>query len=138
MKNDVKAALASLGLFAIALAVLFISFRMIPADRSTVFSIAAAINLLSIIDVALLVFLLYMYVKSYLEVKSKFSIGLVGFLFALMLFALTSNRPVLAFLGLAPLMPMPGPGQAGVALIDIVPLVFSTLALAVLAYLSNE
>lgn len=137
MKNDFKAALASLGMFAIALAVLFISFRLIPADRSTHTDIAAAINLLSIIDVALLVFLLYSYVKSYLEVKSRFALGLVGFLFGLMLFTLTSNRLVLAFLGLAPIMQGPGP-QMGVALIDIVPLVFSTIALAVLAYLSNE
>lgn len=87
-------------------------------------SIKSAITLINIV---IAVILIGMYVKIYREVRSDFTVGLIVVMFALLVYAITSN-PFVQYLftfrgfGLGPFMSIPD--------------VFTTVALSVLLYLS--
>lgn len=84
---------------------------------------------LSILNLALVVYLLYSYTKDYLRLRTSFSLGIVAFLFSFLLYALSSLPLMHTLFG--------GPrGYAGV--FSFVPLLFSALGLALFAKLSNE
>lgn len=136
--NDVIAVLGSFAIVAIGAALLFLGYVYIPRTPFAQNEIRAAIDFLSLMDMALIVFLLYTYFKSYLELRSKFTAGLLVFVGAIMLFVMTTSRTITGLLD--PLRCASGcPTMlAPVQVIDIIPLVFSTVALAMLAYLSNE
>jgi len=82
----------------------------------------------SALNVILVIYLLYVYVKDYLSIKSSFTLGLVAFLFSFLLYALSSfplMRMVLGPLGMA-------------SMLSFVPMLFSAVGLLIFAKLSNE
>jgi len=86
-------------------------------------------TVLSSINATLLVFLLATYVDMYKKLKSEFTIGLIVFSLTLLLYALTSN-PLLQWLF--------GYRAFGLGPFAMLPDLFTTLALAVLMYLTMK
>jgi hypothetical protein len=83
--------------------------------------------LLSAANIALLVYLLYVYVKDWLQLRTGFALGLVAFLFSFLLYALSTFPPVRL------LSPFRGPD-----IFSFVPLLFSAIGLLIFVKLSNE
>jgi hypothetical protein len=86
-------------------------------------------TVLSSINATLLVFLLATYVDMYKKLKSEFTIGLILFSLTLLLYALTSN-PLLQWLF--------GYQAFGLGPFAMLPDLFTSLALAVLLYLTMK
>ena len=86
-------------------------------------------TVLSSINATLLVFLLATYVDLYKKLKSEFTIGLIVFSLTLLLYALTSN-PLLQWLF--------GYRAFGLGPFAMLPDLFTSLALAVLLYLTMK
>jgi hypothetical protein len=84
--------------------------------------------ILSAFNTALVAYLLFVYVRSYLILKSNFTLGIVAFLFSFLLYALSSIPLVHGLFG--PL------GIGGV--FSFVPMLFSAIGLLIFAKLSNE
>lgn len=83
---------------------------------------------LSVINVLLILYLLYVHLKDYLALHSNFTLGLVVFLFSFLLYAL-SSLPVLHVYF----------GRFGMASVfSFIPMLFSAIGLLVFAKLSNE
>lgn len=83
---------------------------------------------LSILNVALAVYLLYIYVKDYFTLKTSFTLGIIAVLFSFLLYALTSS-PLLRILL----------GQYGIASsLSFVPMLFSAIGLIIFAKLGSE
>ena len=83
---------------------------------------------LSIFNVILVIYLLYIHIKDYLRLKSTFTLGLVAFLASFLMYAV-ATVPTLHL--------MLGPyGRA--AMISFVPMLFSAIGLLIFARLSNE
>jgi hypothetical protein len=85
--------------------------------------------ILSSINATLLVFLLATYVDMYKKIQSEFTIGLIVFSLILLLYALSSN-PLLQWLF--------GYRAFGLGPFAMLPDMFTTLALAVLLYLTMK
>ena len=83
---------------------------------------------ISALNVILVVYLLYIYIKDYLALKTNFTLGIVAVLFSFLLYALTSFP--LVRLSLGPL------GIAGE--LSFVPMFFSAIGLLIFAKLGNE
>ncbi|MDE1798406.1 MAG: hypothetical protein KGH63_03300 [Candidatus Micrarchaeota archaeon] len=83
--------------------------------------------LLSAANIALLVYLLYIYVKDWLQLRTSFALGLVAFLFSFLLYALATFPP------LRLLQLFRGPD-----IFSFVPLLFSAVGLLIFVKLSNE
>ena len=81
----------------------------------------------TLINIVIVVILIAMYIKIYREVKSDFTVGLIVVMFALLLYAISSN-PFIQYLfsyrgfGMGPFIMLPD--------------IFTTIALSVLLYLS--
>jgi hypothetical protein len=114
--------------------------RQLPPDRITTidqyYSFMGDIELfykvktiLSSINATLLVFLLTTYVDMYRKIRSEFTIGLILFSLILLLYALSSN-PLLQWLF--------GFRAFGLGPFAMLPDLFTTLALAVLLYLTMK
>ena len=86
-------------------------------------------TVLSSINATLLVFLLVTYIDMYKKLKSEFTIGLIIFSLILLLYALSSN-PLLQWLF--------GYRAFGLGPFAMLPDLFTTLALAVLLYLTMK
>jgi hypothetical protein len=86
-------------------------------------------TILSTINATLLVFLLATYVEMYTKLKSEFTFGLILFSLILFLYALSSN-PLLQWLF--------GYRAFGLGPFAMLPDMFTTLALAVLLYLTMK
>lgn len=84
--------------------------------------------LLSALNLVLVVYLLYAYLKDYLRVRTSFALGLVAFLFSFLLYALSSFPAIHLLFGFR--------GMAG--LFSFIPLLFSALGLVIFVKLSNE
>lgn len=83
---------------------------------------------LSVVNVALAIYLLFIYVKDYLSLRSSFTLGIVAFLFSFLLYALSSSP--LIYMALGPL---------GIASkLSSVPMLFSAIGLLIFAKLGNE
>ncbi|MBU0527418.1 hypothetical protein KKE92_02970 [Candidatus Micrarchaeota archaeon] len=83
---------------------------------------------ISFLMIALSVYLLFTYLKDYLELKSRFTIGVLLAVFSFMLFAIAANPPLHMFLGV----------YGGRGLFQLVPYVFATIALAILVWVSSR
>lgn len=140
------AALYTFGLIAAALALLVVSSILLlrpgfggsmrgPPDvfEQDPFIAALEQNLLlrlalSGINVALCIYLLYVYVKDYLRLRATFTLGIIAFLFSFLLYALSSFSLVRILLG-----------PYGVASsLSFVPMLFSAIGLLIFAKLSND
>ncbi|MEA1906813.1 MAG: hypothetical protein U9N12_07670 [Euryarchaeota archaeon] len=80
-------------------------------------------------NVVLLVLLLAIYVRSYAQIKSKFTLGLMIFAFFLLLQAVIST-PGMHAVG--------GRRMCALGLLDVIPDILEFMALLVLLYLSSE
>jgi hypothetical protein len=146
-----KAILFTLGLLVAALAILYLSsvilpriklitdmcnaeivstprgeFMIVNSDLGSYFLLRM---LLSLLNLVLVLWLLYVYVKDYLLFRTNFALGLVAFLFSFLLYAL-SSIPLVRLLA-APARPF---GE----IFSFVPLLFSAIGLVIFAKLSNE
>lgn len=74
------------------------------------------------------IYLVYTYLKDYMELKSKFTLGVLSAVIAFMLFAITSNPLLHFFFGVY--------GRFGV--FQMIPYVFATVSLAILAWVSSK
>ncbi|MFA5108185.1 MAG: hypothetical protein WC492_01480 [Candidatus Micrarchaeia archaeon] len=84
---------------------------------------------LSTLCLGLSVYLMFIYIKDYLELRSSFTLSIVFSLVALMLFSLTSNPMVHSMFGF-------NANRADI--FSFVPLFFTTIALAILAWVSSK
>ncbi len=83
----------------------------------------------SLVDLALLVALIVVYVRTYRDTKARFALGLVLFLLALTVQTATSSLPLIRALGF---------GFGALGGFFLVSAVFESLALAIFLYLSLE
>jgi hypothetical protein len=77
---------------------------------------------------ALSIYLTFVYLKDYLELRSKFTFGILMAVIAFMMFAITSTPLLHWFLGIY--------GRPG--MFSMVPYVFATISLAILAWVSSR
>jgi len=148
----VLAVLYTLGILAVALGVIFVSPFLPPSvgvhvpdapgsiqamqpggdgfpPSNRLFEDSFIIRLvLSALNVVLVIYLLFVYIKDYLRLKSRFTLGIIAFLASFLLYAL-STMPILhLFIGRF--------GIAGV--FSFIPMLFTAIGLIILAKLSNE
>jgi len=96
-----------------------------PRSPDLFFMIGAVASTLMLL---LSVYLVYTYLKDYMELKSAFTLGVLSAVVAFMLFALTANPMLHSFFGVY--------GRFGV--MQIIPYVFATVSLAILAWVSSK
>jgi len=73
-------------------------------------------------------YLLFTYLKDYLQLKSGFTLGIIFAVFSFMLFAITANPLLMVFLGVY--------GDRGP--FQLIPYLFATIALAILGWVSSK
>lgn len=81
---------------------------------------------LSLLNVLLAMYLIYVHVKDYLLLRSGFTLGIIAFLFSFLMYALSTLPLQYRFLG-----PMP-------PVFSFVPMLFSAIGLLIFAKLSND
>ncbi len=81
----------------------------------------------SMVDLALIVALIVVYVRTYIDTRAKFALGLVLFLVALALQSTSLSLPLIVALGF---------GWGGLGVFFLLSALFESLALAVFLYLS--
>lgn len=96
----------------------------IPGDLELFYT---AKMVISSLNVVLLIFLLAIYISIYRKTRSEFTIGLIVFSIAFLMYALTSNPFMIMAFGFRPV---------GLGPFALLPDVFALGALAVLVYLS--
>ncbi len=82
---------------------------------------------LSTIMLIVSLYLIFVYLKDYLELKSSFTLGVLLAVVSFMLFAISANPLLHMMLGI---------GKEG--LFSIIPLVFATISLVMLAWVSSK
>lgn len=83
---------------------------------------------LSVAMLLLSFYLLFLYIKDYLQLKSRFTLGIILAVFSLMLFAISANPILHMFLGVF----------GGRGLFPLIPYFFATISLAILVYVSSK
>ena len=83
---------------------------------------------LSLFNVMIVIYLLYIHIKDYLRLKSSFTLGLIAFLASFLMYAIATVPLLHPLLGAY--------GRA--AMISFVPMMFSAIGLLIFAKLSNE
>jgi len=143
--SGMRAILYTAGLLVAALAIIILSSLLIPScgpgmrcgggQGAPPEEIGLAIensfalrSTLSLFNVAIVIYLLYIHVKDYLRLRSTFTLGLIAFLFSFLMYAIATVPSMHALLG-----PY---GRA--AMISFVPMLFSAIGLLIFAKLSNE
>ncbi len=94
-------------------------------DMPTIFTIGSVLSLLMFV---LSVYLIFIYLRDYLELKSNFTFGLLLMMVALMLFSLSSMPLLTTIFGVY--------GRPG--LFSVIPYIFTLISLAILAWLSSK
>jgi len=125
-----NAILGTLGIIAISVFLLEFANIVLPFNRYFFANaiIFTGINLLSISMFFLSTYLIFIYLRDYLELKSSFTLGVIFALIAFMLFSITSTPLIHDFLGV---YGRPGP-------FSFVPYIFATIALIILTWLSSK
>ncbi|NYZ77245.1 hypothetical protein H0O02_02930 [Candidatus Micrarchaeota archaeon] len=132
----VKAAIGTLIILVLSMALFFIGNMAMPfrdfVSREEFGQIMMnSMIITSIISLAMLVlsvYLIYIYLKDYLELKSKFTLGILFAIISFMLFAITSNPLFHMVFGLF--------GREGI--FNLMPLLFATMSLGILAWISSR
>jgi hypothetical protein len=134
-KNNNYSLMAGLGTIAIvfvAITLFVFVNQFVPFDRhemldaSTIFMVG---SFLSFFMFVLSIYLIFTYLKDYLELKSKFTLGILCMIISFMLFSLTSMPPIHNLFGVY--------GRPGLFTM-VLPSVFATLSLAILAWFSSK
>jgi len=84
---------------------------------------------ISVVNAVLLIYLIYSYVSFYNEIKSQFSLGLIVMALALFAYTISDNPLFQMFFGLR---------GAGLGPFNIIPSMFTLIAVLVLIYLSRK
>ena len=144
--SGMRAIIYTLGLIVAALAIIVASSMLIPSCGPgmrcgggpgapppeevglAIENSFALRSALSIFNVLIVIYLLYIHVKDYLKLKSTFTLGLIAFLFSFLMYAIATVPSMHLLLGAY--------GRA--AMISFVPMMFSAIGLLIFAKLSNE
>jgi hypothetical protein len=126
-------ATAALGTFIIIAAAIFliaISNMIFPFLHGEMneMMMFLSMNIVSMFMLALSIYLTFVYLRDYLELRSKFTFGILMAVIAFMMFAITSTPLLHWFLGIY--------GRPG--MFSMVPYVFATISLAILAWVSSR
>lgn len=105
-------------------------FRGVPISKSLMLDIFIFKSALSLSVFGLSLFLTYIYLKDYLELRSRFTLGILFAVISFMMYALTSIPILHRFFGIHPINTL--------GMFDIIPLLFSAIALAILAWVSSK
>jgi magnesium-transporting ATPase (P-type) len=132
----VKAAIGTLMILVLSMIIFFIgdlmfSFRNFGSREEfgqIMMNSMIITSIISFVMLVLSIYLIYIYLKDYLELKSKFTLGVLLAVVAFMLFAITSNPVFHIFFGLY--------GREGI--FKLIPLLFATISLAILAWISSR
>jgi hypothetical protein len=124
------AALGTFGIIAASIVIIAVADLVFPFWRGSISGMLMflAMNVVSMFMLALSIFLTFVYLKDYLELRSGFTFGILMAVVSFMLFAITSTPLLHWFLGI---YDRPG-------MFSMVPYVFATLSLAILAWLSSK
>ncbi|MFH0971714.1 MAG: hypothetical protein V1835_04050 [Candidatus Micrarchaeota archaeon] len=127
-----KAIAGTIAMMLVSLLMVYISAMLIPRGMMmqndewfTARIFASFANLL------LIAYLFYVYLKDYLELQSKFTLGILAFLLVFSFYAFVSNPIVLFNLGIRL-----GPGGGGP--FAFASMIFTGLALLILAWISEQ
>jgi hypothetical protein len=136
-KFDIKPITIAFGIFIILLAIIYFSGIVLGINefgkgiRGQIMmqNFLFPTILITTISTLLLLYLMTNYVSVYLKTKSEFSIGLLAFSIALLVQALTANPLTQLFFGFR------GPM---IGILDLIPSLFTLVAVIVLVYLSSK
>ncbi|MEM3555523.1 MAG: hypothetical protein QXF56_02300 [Candidatus Micrarchaeia archaeon] len=125
-----EALLGTIGIALLSLLLLFAANSIFPFRRQSVDENIFFLfgNFFSLATFVLSLYLTFIYLKDYLELRSRFTLGVLLVIISLMMFALTSNpfiHVIFAVYGIRGIFPM-------------VPYLFATIALAILAWISSS
>ncbi|VVB68367.1 Uncharacterised protein [Candidatus Norongarragalina meridionalis] len=101
--------------------------RFVPGDAMPADDYMDFRLVLSAANALIAIYLIFIYVKDYLKLRSAFTLGIIAVLFSFLLYALTSV-PLVHILF----------GRYGAGSFSFVPLLFSAIGLLIFAKLSNE
>ena len=101
-----------------------------PPDGNDLLALLTTVKtIVSMVNIVLILTLLGLYYRIYLEMKSRFTLGLVLLILVLLLYAITSNPLIHILFGYYPL---------GLGPFTVMPDIFAAIALFVLLYLTLE
>lgn len=131
-----KAAAGTLIIVVLSIVILFMADKVVSfKDVNTRYEFKELVdnymmfgNIITLSMLLLSVYLIFIYLKDYLELKSSFTLGVLLAVISFMLFAVTSNPMFHQFLGIY--------GKTGVFM--LVPYIFATISLAILAWISSK
>ena len=126
-----KALLGTIGIFVAGILVFFVADLVMPFRRGPMMAMMQNLQnvfligtLLSTVMLAFSLYLIYVYLKNYLELKNEVMLGLLLAVASFMMFALSSNPFFQFFFGSNP------------GVFTVIPLVFAAAALGALAWIS--
>jgi len=127
-------AIYTLALIAAAVFLTAFSASIIPHGRGVLQdeNCYTARLLLSGFNIILCAYLIMAYVRDYLALRSGFMLGVIAFLFAFLLYGLSSFPPFTAYLGYS----MQGTG--GMGAFSLVPTIFTAIALLIFIKISQD
>lgn len=140
--SSLKAAAITIVLFFAAIAIFFISSVIIPSfallrqgpgfggfiQREELENYFTLRLLLSMLNIALIIYLLFIYIKDYIRLRASFTLGIVAFLSSFLLYALSSMPMFHIVLGRFDFS----------GLFSFIPLLFSAIGLIIFAKLGSE
>jgi len=98
--------------------------------------------LLSLVNIVLISYLLFIHIKDYLALRAGFTLGILAFLFCFLLYAISSFPPVHAAMEPREFgefgRPMMLGGVGGLGIFSFVPMIFTAVALLVFVKISSE
>ena len=135
---SLKAMLGTIAIFLVSIGIFVAVDALFPFRRhmgpgggmqNEVFiSIFSLISFLSTAILLLSVYLIFIYLKDYLELRSGFTLGVLAAVVSFMLFAISSNPILQSYLGL----------YGGPSLFSLIPYFFAAISLGVLAWVSSK
>jgi len=137
-KNNttVKSVIGTMLILVLSIAVFVIadmlfSFKNFSSREEAMVAIGKYLGISTIVTLAMLVlsvYLTYIYLKDYLELKSRFTLGILLAIISFMMFSITSNPFFHMMFGV--------PGKDGI--FELIPLLFATISLGILAWISSR
>ncbi len=134
---EIESIVYTLLLFIIGLSIIIISSLLIPHHFNYVQNEYPATNIdnslflftvaLSVVNITLVLYLIYIYIKDYLILKTNFTLGLLAFLFSFLLYSLST----LPFHGL-------GIEEGFETFASVLPMLFSAIGLLIFLKIGSE
>lgn len=131
-----KAAAGTVLILALCVGIFFIADALSPLRnlgtreefRDVMMNMSILVGTLSTLMVIVCAYLVFVYLKDYLELKSSFTLGILAAVVSLMIFAITVNPFFHLFFRMG----------ADPGMFTLVPYVFATVALFILAWVSSR